>query len=144
MNILEHFDHYEKKQDKDHFMNLIQVALSDGVIDNEELHLLHRFGKKVGFTLPEIDSFIEVSCKEKYNPPFELSKKFEQLYDIVKMILADGIIDTNEMHYANNYATKLGFSENEIPKLLSLLIQGISEENDEETLFEIYKRIRNI
>jgi hypothetical protein len=55
MNYLDHFDHEDKKQDKQHFMHLIQVALADGKIDQKESEMLHRFGRKRGFTNPEID-----------------------------------------------------------------------------------------
>ena len=142
MNLLEHFDHHGKKQDKEHFMNLIQVAIADGIIDPTETEMLHRFGKKLGFTDHEIDDLIESTSKSAYIPPYEFSKRFEQVYDIVKMVLADGVIDKNEMRLANAFATKSGFTEHEIPKLLSLLIIGIKEGKDEEDLFEEYKKQR--
>lgn len=143
MDFLEHFDHQGKKQDKEHFINLIQVALADGIIDKSESDMLHRFGKRMGFTDPEIDNLIEASSKTAYIPPYELSKRFEQVYDIVKMVLADGVIDKNEMRLANGFATKSGFAEIEIPSLLSLLITGIKEGKDEDDLFEQYKKQRN-
>ena len=142
MNILEYFEHHGKKQDKEHFIDLIQIALADGIVDQTELDMLHRFGLRMGFTDIEIDCLIESTRKVDHNPPYELSKRFEQLYNIVKMIWADGVIDKNEMRLANSYATKLAFKENEIPKLLVLLINGIKEGKDEEDLFEDYKKER--
>lgn len=142
MDILDHFEHHDKKQNKEHFIDLIQVALADGIIDQKEMELLHRMGRNLGFTDPEIDGLIESSYKAVHVPPYELSKRFEQVYNIVKMILADGLIDDNEMRLANIYATKLSFTENEIPKLLALLINGIREGKDEEDLLEIYKKER--
>ncbi len=38
MNFLEHFDHPGKKQDKEHFNHLIQMALADGKIEDTELN----------------------------------------------------------------------------------------------------------
>lgn len=140
MIISEHFEHQGKKQDKEHFINLIQVALADGIIDNSELEMLHRFGRKVGLTKIEIDDLIESSSNNTYTQPYELFKRFEQVYDIVKMVLADGIIDQNEMRLANNFAMKSGFPDNEIPQLLNLLILGIKEGKDEDDLFEMYKK----
>jgi uncharacterized tellurite resistance protein B-like protein len=142
MDFLEHFDHQGKKQDKEHFMNLIQVAIADGIIDHSESEMLHRFGKRMGFTDPEIDNLIEATNKTAYIPPYELSKRFEQVYDIVKMVLADGVIDKNEMRLANGFATKSGFTEMEIPSLLNMLITGIKEGKDEDDLFEVYKKQR--
>jgi len=56
------------------------------------------------------------------------------------MVLVDGIIDKNEMRLANNFAMKSGFPDDEIPKLLVLLISGIKEGKDEDDLFEKYKK----
>jgi len=123
-------------------MNLIQVAMSDGIVDQTELKMLHRLGRKMDLTDIEIDELIDSTSNAAYNPPYELSKRFEQVYEIVKMVLADGVIDKNEMRLANSFATEAGFSENEIPKLLVLLISGIKEGKDEEELFEIYKKQR--
>jgi len=140
MSILEHFDHPGKKQDKEHFMHLIQVAMADGKIDDVELKMLQRLGKNMGFTDPEIDNLLESTKKSAYNPPYELSKRFEQLYGIVKMVLADDKIDNTEMRISSGLALKSGFADAEIPALLSLLIKGIKEGEDEEDLFKQYKK----
>lgn len=140
MSILEHFDHSEKKQDKEHFKHLIQVALADGKIEDNEFKMLHRLGKNMGFTDPEIDDLLESTKQSAYNPPYELSRRFEQIYGIVKMVLADDKIDNNEMRLATGLALKSGFQENEIPALLVLLIDGIKKGEDEEDLFKIYKK----
>lgn len=140
MSILEHFDHPDRKQDKEHFMHLIQVALADGIIEDAELKMLHRLGKNMGLTDAEVDYLLESSKKSAYIPPYELAKRFEQLYAIVKMVLADGKIDNAEMRLASGIALKSGFAEGEIPAILSMLIRGIKEGEDEEDLFKLYKK----
>jgi len=144
MKLLEHFDHEGKKQDKEHFKHLIQVALADGVIEDNESKMLHRLGKNMGFTDPEIDDLLESTKNSTYNPPYELSKRFEQLYSVVKMVLADGKIDNNEMRLATGIAIKSGFEETEIPALLALLMNGIKNGDDEEDLFNLYKKRRTL
>lgn len=140
MSLLEHFDHPDKKQDKEHFIHLIQVALADGKIDETELTALKKLGKHMGLTDPEIDSLLESAKGSVYYPPYELSKRFEQLYGIVKIVLADGRIKENEMLVASRLALKSGFAEAEIPAILSLLIDGIKKGEDEEELLKVYKR----
>ena len=93
MNILNYFDHPEKKQNIEYYTHLVRIAKADDLINTTELELLHRIGRKLGFTDPEIDSLIETTGKSDYIPPYELSKRFEQVYEIVKMTLADGVID---------------------------------------------------
>lgn len=144
MSLLDQFDHHEKKQAREHFIDLINIAMADGVIDPSERTMLQRMGRNSGFTEPEIESMIESTTKAAFSPPYEFSKRFEQIYNIVKMILADGIIDKNEMSMASRLAIKLSFSEKEIPTLLMLLIDGIKEGLDVDDLFENYKKQRKI
>ena len=142
MKFLEHFDHPERKQDKEHFIHLIQIALADGNLEDEELKMLERMGSKLGLTKPEIDDLLAANNQSSYIPPYELSKRFEQLYDVVKMVFADGKIDDNEMRLANGLALKSGFAEEDIPLLISVLVDGIKNGDDQDDLFALYKKRR--
>jgi hypothetical protein len=140
MNTLNFFNHTVKKQNIDYFVQLVRIALADDIITNNEMELLHQIGKKLGFTDPEIDNLIDTTGKLDYIPPYELSKRFEQVYDVVKMILVDGSIDKNEIRLASGFASISGFRESEIPNLLVLLINGIKQAKDHEELFEEFKK----
>jgi uncharacterized tellurite resistance protein B-like protein len=142
MNILNFFDHPGKKQNKEYFIHLVRIAKADDIISDSELKLLHHIGKKLGFTDPEIDVLLSTTEKTDYIPPYELAKRFDQVYEIVKMTMADGIIDNSEMRLAQGFAVKSGFNDTEIPNLLDLIIHGIKEGKDEEELFEVYKKTR--
>lgn len=140
MSILEHFDHPERKQDKEHFKHLVDIAMADGVIEEQEHKMLNRIGKNLGLTEEEVNNLIDSSKKAAYNPPYELKKRFEQMYAIVKMVLADGKIENNEMRLATNIGLKSGFTEAEMPVLMSVLIGGIRNEEDEDDLFDQYRK----
>lgn len=140
MNILDQFEHQNKKQNKEHFSHLIFVALADGTINETEKEMLFRLGRKLNFTDTEIESLIESTKTTSYSPHYELSKRFEQMYDIMKMVLADNVIDNSEMRLATGFAIKSGFLEEEISTLLTILIHGIKNGEDEETLFMEYKK----
>lgn len=142
MNHLENFDHPIKKQNKEFFVHLVKIAMADGIIWHTELELLQRMGRKLGFTEPEIKNLIDMAAKEDHNPPYELAKRFEQLYDVVYMTLADGQIDNHEMRLASGFAAKSGFKESEIPALLVMIMRGIKDGKDAEDLFETYKKTR--
>lgn len=144
MEILEHFEHHGRKQNKDHFINLTQIALADGAIDQTETEMLYKLGRKMGFTEQEIATLIESTNKQPFAPPYEFFKRFEQVYEVVKMVLADNVIDESEMRLATNFAIRLGFTENEIPSLLKLVVNGIQEGKDDEDLFDIYKKQRKV
>jgi hypothetical protein len=144
MNLLENFENPQKKQNKNYFVHLVRIAKADNVVTNNELELLVRIGKNLGFTDPEIDKLIETTGKFDYEPPYELSKRFNQVYEIVKMTLADEVIDKSEMRLASGFATISGFTDNEIPKLLVLLISGIKQGLEEDYLFEVYKKEKSL
>ena len=142
MNNINFSNHSTKKQNIDYFVHLVRIAMSDDFISDPELELLTRIGNKLGLSDLEIDNLIETTGKSDYIPPYELFDRFEQVYEIVKMILADGVIDKNEMRLASNFASKSNFTDNEIPNLLLMLINGIKQGKDEEDLFEQYKKER--
>ena len=142
METLNYLDYSAKQQNIEYFIHLVRIAKADDIVSNSESELLHRMGKIIGLTDTEIDTLIESTDKSDYLPPYELSRRFEQVYGIMKMVLSDGIIDKNEMRLATSFAIKSGFSENEIPGLLLLLISGIKQGNDEDDLFELYKKSR--
>jgi hypothetical protein len=140
MNNTEFSDHSINKQNKEYFIHVVRVAIADDIISDSEMELLHELGKKLGYTHSELDNLIATTGKSDYIPPYELAERFEQVYGIVKMTLADGIIDNNEMRIASSFALKSGFPENDIAWLLALLINGIREKKDEDELFEIYRK----
>jgi len=143
MDFLIVFKTSAKKQNIDYFEQLVRIALADEIVIKAELEQLQRIGKKLGFTKKEIDKFIASSTKADFIPPNQLAKRFEQIYEIVKLMLADGIIDHTEMRLAKAFATKSGFAPDEIPKLFLLLINGIRHEQSVVELLEDYKRQKN-
>jgi uncharacterized tellurite resistance protein B-like protein len=142
MSIANVFDHAGKKHNKEYFIQIVRSAKADDIIHNSELELLHRIGTKLGLTEPEIKILIEETDKYDYIPPYELAKRFEQVYEVVGMIMADGKVDESEKRLVTGFAVKSGFSDEEIPGLISLLIAGKKEGKDEEELFDQYKNAR--
>jgi hypothetical protein len=142
MKTIDYLDHSVKKQNADYFIHLVRIAKADDFISNSEMNLLHQAGRRLGYTDPEIDNLIETTGKSDYIPPYKLSERFEQVYGIVKMTLADGVIDNNEMRIASSFAAKSGFMDNEIPNLMVLLLRGIRQGKNEEELFEVYRKER--
>lgn len=128
------------KLETEHFVRLIRIAVSNHIISRAERELLFRMGGRSGFSFSEVEAMIERTVNSEYVPPENLSKRFEHVYDLIKMTLADGSIDKNEMKLVNSYIERTGFNDNEIPGLLLLLLKGIRENITRDELFEIYVR----
>jgi len=140
MNFSDFITHSGKRISREHFVHLVQVSKADGKINPAELDLLHKEGRKFGLTDPEIDKLIQHEIKNNYNPPYSLQDKFDQLYNIVVMILADDTITEVEKKLITRYAIEAGFTDKTIPKLVDLLIKGIKDGKDEEALLHEFKK----
>ncbi len=129
-----------KRINKEHFIHLVQVSRADGKIQPSEFELLHKEGRKFGLTDPEIDRIIEKESKRHYDPPYSLHEKFDQLYNIVEIVLADNEVSEAEMKLINRYAIEAGFDDKTIPKLVDLLVKGVREGKDEEILLKEFRK----
>jgi len=139
MNFSDFITHSGKRIKKQHFLNLIQVSRIDGKFSQSEMDMLHREGRKFGLTDPEIDQLIKSESTHSYDPPYSLRDKFEQLYNVAVMILADEEVTESEKKMLKRFAIEAGFNDNVIEKLLNLLLDGIRKGDDEEKLFDEFR-----
>jgi uncharacterized tellurite resistance protein B-like protein len=131
MNFSDFITDNGKKVNKDHYLHLIQISRADGKINPDELDLLHKEGKKFGLTDPEIDQLIQSEALHHYLPPYSLDEKFEHLYNVAQMILADSVITDSERKMIRRFAIEAGFEDNAIDKLLKILLEDIHKESEE-------------
>jgi len=139
MSFTDFITHHGKKIQKEYFIHLVQVARIDGKIAEPELELLHKEGRKFGLTDPEIDRILSADNTHNYHPPYSLREKFEDLYNIAEMILADEVVTESELRVLKKCAIAAGFSDNTIEKLIELLFEGIKNNTGEEDLFKEFK-----
>lgn len=140
MNFSDFITDSGKRVSKEHYLHLVQVSRADGKINPEELELLHKEGRKFGLTDPEIDRIIDQEAKHHYDPPYSLHDKFEHLYNVAEMVLADEIVSEGEKKLLKRFAIEAGFSDKTIARLTDLLISGIKSGEEEETLFKKFKK----
>lgn len=137
-----YFEHNDNNVSKENFLNLIQVAKADGVVDKSELEMLHRMGTHLGLTVAEIDNLIQSKDLKVYTPPFEMEKKFHQLYDVAAMALADGVLYKNEISMIKRLALATSFNEKDADRVVNLLINGIKYKKSEEELFQSFMQMK--
>ena len=116
------FENDQVKRVKNHIMNLGALAKVDGHIDSTELKYIITIGQKNGMKPEEVKSLIANSGKIKLLLPENDSDRFDQIYDLVEMMLADGIVDDNEMDFCIEMAVKLGFRK----AIVGVLVRKIS------------------
>ena len=97
---------------------------------------MHRIGRRFGFTDAEIDVMFNAQKTEPYIPAYELRERFDEVYDVILMILADDIVEESELKVAKKFAVASGFTDSEIEILIPLLIDGVQQDQDDDILFK--------
>jgi uncharacterized tellurite resistance protein B-like protein len=121
------FESKKTKRIKTHLKNLIVLALADGNISAEELEILKRVGKKVGLNEGEIKSLIGNPASLKIELPDNDAERFDQIYELVQMMMADGKIHDEEMEFCVDVATKLGFRKAIVGIVVRKIVVGLQE-----------------
>jgi hypothetical protein len=140
MNFSDFITHHGKKVNREAFLHLVQVSRADKKISREELDLLHKEGRKFGLTDPEVDQLIESERNHHYHQPYSLDEKFEHLYQVAQMILADEVVNDRELKMFRKFAIEAGFSDKTIDRLINLLFEGIKKNESEEALLKEFRK----
>jgi hypothetical protein len=125
---------------KSHFLNLYSLALADTQIDTTELETLYELGQQRGVLKEEIDQLILNPENVKPFIPQDTLTKVECLYDFVKIILADGIVDDREKEMLEKFCFQFGFEEQNIPIIMEFLIEEGKKGTDRATIIEQVKQ----
>ncbi len=141
MNFSDFITHHGKRVNKEAFIHLLQVACTDKKITDEEYKVLHKEGKRFGLTDAEIDLLIETERDHHYHHPYSLHEKFEHLYMVAEMIIADDVVDENELKMLRKFAIEVGLNYDKIDDLIKLLIDGVINNEDEEALYGKFREI---
>lgn len=140
MNFSDYVTNHGKRVNKEAFIHLVQISKTDGKISQNELDLLYKEGKKFGLTDPEIDKLIESEKDHHYHQPYSLAEKFEHLYNMAEMILADEIVNEKELKMIRRFAIEAGFEDSKIEGLIGILFDGIRNNTSEEVLYEKFRK----
>lgn len=132
--------HPEREKLHAHFANLVRLSKADGVITESEKQYLYKLGKRINMTQEEVDAFINKPLTDKFIPPFELQEKFEQLHDMIAVVLADGTIDAEEKKLCRALIIGLGFEDIKTDKIIDVISKLITEKVDHDTAFEKFRK----
>ncbi|GAA3930907.1 TerB family tellurite resistance protein [Hymenobacter algoricola] len=121
------FENEQTKKVKSHLMNLAALAKADGHIDEREINFIVAVGKKNGMRTDEVKSVIANSGSVNLVLPDNDSERFDQIFDLVDMMLADGVVDDNEMDFCIDMAEKLGFRKAIVGVLVRKISMGVKD-----------------
>ncbi|MBC6698482.1 tellurite resistance TerB family protein [Hymenobacter puniceus] len=128
------FENEQTRKVKSHIQNLAALAKADGHIDEREMSFIVAVGKKNGIRADEIRTLVANSANSRMVVPDNDSERFDQIFDMVDMMLADGIVDDNEMDFCTIMAEKLGFRKETVGLLIKQISQGVKDGMDRDSI----------
>ena len=123
MNISEFLQLFKdgKVSAKSHMKNLLELAYVDGHFDDSENLLLNRLAKKHNISEKQLEEIKRNPDAIKFEIPKKDIDRFEQLYDLVAMMLADEYIDTEEFKLCVIFAKKFGYKESSAHEIVDTI-----------------------
>jgi len=127
------------KEAKTHLSYLVNLAKIDADVDPSEYDLLFNIGKRFGLSNKDIKSIFNRPDTQKIEYPTTSKAKFEQIYDLVQMMLADEIIQDVEMDFCIDMVSKLGMKKDIVDVLVKKIYWGTKEGKSREEIKEEVK-----
>ena len=126
----------KEEQNESHLKNLILMARSDNDIDKSEVEVIFKIGLDRGIGEARVKELLVSKDRIELVVPELDSERFEQLYDLTMVMLADGIIEDDEMEFCTDFAGKLGFRKTISWLLILMILEGIEKGVDKDWIFD--------
>ena len=121
------FENEHAKRIKGHLYNLAALAKADGHVDDREMSFIITVGKKNGMSASDVRKLVADEKSYQSDLPANDSERFDQIFDLVDMMLADGVVDETEMDFCIGMAEKLGFRKAIVGVLVRKISQGVKD-----------------
>ena len=119
------FESEEKKVIKSHIRHLVRLAKADGLFHKDELAYIKKVGHGNGLSDSEIKEIIENPTSVNIVIPDNDDDRFDQIFDLVQMMMKDGVVNDEEMEFCGELANRLGFRKVIVGVLVAKLERGI-------------------
>lgn len=129
MSILDIFDSGFRQRNQDHFAAIVRVAMSDGVITDEERNFLDKLARNLDVSEAEYKQILKDYITHPINPPTSYDRRLERLYDLSRMVYADRELGKRQTALLERLSVGLGFNPDNVKyvvdKALSLVSNGV-------------------
>lgn len=121
---------------KSHIRNLVRVACADGKIHEAEYKLLLRIARKYEISEEMVKEIIENVDNMRFTPPANKQDRYIQLWNLGRMVMADGVEDKDEKAKVSRFAIGLGFKADIVPGLVEEVITIVKAKSYEDDAVE--------
>ena len=138
MAISDLFDNEFRKRNKDHFASIVRVAMSDGVISEGEQTFLERLASRLNISDDDYKKIMKDYASHPINPPVSYDNRLERLYDLTRMVWADGIREEEQVKLLRKFCVALGFHATNVRYVSEKALELVRNEHDiEEFIYGI-------
>ena len=125
MSLFNVFNKNEEAKNKSHIKNLLEVAISDGELDDRELELIITIAGKFDIAREEVVTMKENHKDIEFTPPSSYSAKVKLMEDLVKVLLADKKIEEEEIKICKELAIKLKLNSLVVDDLIDSILNSL-------------------
>lgn len=138
MSFSDLYSHGFKARNRDHFAAIVKIALSDGVISSEEEAFINRTAINLEIDDLEVESIKSNIDDYPINPPADVQRRLERLYDLSRMVFADSIADESEQKLMHRLVIGLGFPADQALSIISRAFELIEKGSDEDAFINAF------
>ena len=128
MDLLELLIGKKKKRAKAHLKNLMQLAESDGNFETIEVDYLLSLAGRFDISETELKHIKDHPDAANYTSPANDRERFDQLHQLVCMMLIDGEIHEQEMAICKRYAEKLELRSEFVDDFVKVISESVDQE----------------
>lgn len=118
------FEHQYLSFKKSHLKNLIALAKADGHLHPDEEKMIYKMGDKYGLKDRQVASLLRSNKQTDLHIPKTHDQKMDQLYDIVMMVYADGVVDQSEIDFCEEIVERFELKKDIVAWLIKIFDQG--------------------
>ncbi len=141
MTISDVFDSGFQKRNRNHFAAIVKVAMSDGVIHDEEKAFLDRLAHRLNISEDSYKEILKDYQSHPINPPVDYDSRLERLYDLARMVYADKIKGEEQVILLEKLCIGLGFRTENAKYIVDKALNLVEQEVDGDTFAEEIKNM---
>lgn len=118
------FEHQYLSYKKTHLKNLIALAKADGELHADEEKMLYVMGERYGLKDRQIASLIRSNKPIEFQVPEGFEDRMNQLYDLIIMVYADGVVEDSEVSFCENLMDQFAFKKEIVTWMIEMFDKG--------------------
>ncbi|MDA0794250.1 MAG: TerB family tellurite resistance protein [Bacteroidetes bacterium] len=128
-----------RERNRDHFAAIVRIALSDGIISEEEEAFINRTAINLDIEESEVAKIKANLDAYPINPPATQERRLERLFDLSRMVFADHIADDAERNLLKRLVIGLGFPTEDVNEIIEKSFIEIQKGSSEEDFVASFK-----